>query len=60
MVKEFLSQQDIEFVERDIASDESALQELESLGYLTTPVTVIEGEVIIGYDRPALARLLGR
>jgi glutaredoxin len=57
-VKEFLSQNKIEFVDRNIAADEGALNELEKLGYMTTPVTVIDGEVVIGFDAPKLRRLL--
>jgi glutaredoxin len=57
-VKEFLSQNKIEFVDRNIAVDEAALKELEKLGYMTTPVTVIDGEVVIGFDAPKLRRLL--
>ena len=57
-VKEFLSQNKSEFTDRNIALDETALQELEKLGYLTTPVTVIDGEVVVGYDAPKLRRLL--
>jgi len=40
-VKEFLSQNKIEYTDRDIVPDESALAELEKLGYMTTPVTVV-------------------
>jgi len=58
-VKEFLSQNNIAFTERNIAADEAALAELEKLGYMTTPVTVIDGEVVVGFDRPKLERLLG-
>ena len=57
-VKEFLSQNKIEFVDRNIAADEVALNELEKLGYMTTPVTVINGEVVIGFDAPKLRSLL--
>jgi glutaredoxin len=57
-VKEFLSQNMIEFTDRNIASDEVALQELEKLGYMTTPVTVIDGEVVIGFDLPKLRSVL--
>jgi glutaredoxin len=57
-VKEFLSQNKIEFVDRNIAADEAALDELEKLGYMTTPVTVIDGEVVIGFDAPKLRSLL--
>src|SRR5260370_27216619 len=48
-VKEFLSQNKIEYTERNIVADETALAELEKLGYLTTPVTVIDGEMVVGF-----------
>jgi glutaredoxin len=57
-VKEFLSQNKIEFVDRNIAADESALAELEKLGYRTTPVTVVDGQVVVGFDRAKLQTLL--
>ena len=57
-VKEFLSQKGIEFTERDVTVDELAIAELEELGFMTTPVTVIEGEVVIGFDRQRLEELL--
>jgi glutaredoxin len=57
-VKEFLSQNKIEFVDRNIAADEVALNELEKLGYMTTPVTVIDGQVVVGFDLPKLRTLL--
>ncbi len=58
-VKEFLSQNNIGFLERNIAADDTALRELEKFGYMTTPVTVIDGEAVVGFDRPKLERLLG-
>ena len=59
-VKEFLSQNKIAFVDRNIAADETALAELEKLGYMTTPVTVVDEEVVIGFDRTKLEKLLRR
>ena len=58
-VKEFLSQKGVPFTERDVSQDEEALVELETLGVMTTPVTVIDGEMVIGFDRANLERLLG-
>lgn len=58
-VKEFLSQNKIEFSERNIAADESAIAELEKLGTMTTPVTLIEGELVVGFDVAKLKKLLG-
>ena len=57
-VKEFLSQNKIDFTDRNIAADEAALHELEKLGYMATPVTVIDGEVVVGFDVPKLRSLL--
>ncbi|MGD1995965.1 MAG: glutaredoxin family protein [Anaerolineae bacterium] len=57
-MKEFLSQRGVPFVERDVAQDEAALAELEQLGVFTTPVTVIDGEVVVGFDRVRLDALL--
>jgi glutaredoxin 3 len=57
-VKEFLSQKGVQFVERDISQDESALADLEALGAMATPVTVINGQVVIGFDKVRLEQLL--
>lgn len=57
-VKEFLSQNKIDFIERNVVTDEIALEELQKLGYMTTPVTVIDDEVVVGFDRNKLEKLL--
>ena len=57
-VKEFLSQRGVEFIDRDITKDEEALAELGELGIMTSPVTVIDGDVVIGFDRDRLEQLL--
>jgi len=58
-VKEFLSQKKVAFVERNIAQDETALAELEKLGIMTTPVTVIGDQVVVGFDKVKLEQYLG-
>lgn len=57
-VKEFLSQNKTDFVERNVAADETALNELQKLGYMTTPVTVADEDVVVGYDRDKLQKLI--
>ncbi len=59
-VKEFLSERGVDFVDRDITTDEEAIAELDELGYMTSPVTVIDGEVVIGFDAAKLEELLGK
>jgi glutaredoxin len=57
--QEFLAAKGIEFENRDITVDPQALDELQKLSYMTTPVTVIDGEVVVGFDRRKLERFLG-
>jgi glutaredoxin len=57
-VKEFLSQKGVAYTERDVSTDEAALNELAALGLLTTPVVTIDGEVVVGFDRAKLEALL--
>ena len=57
--KEFLSRNNISFSERNIAENETALEELKELGYMTTPVTVVNGHIIIGFDEVKLRSTLG-
>lgn len=59
LTKEFLSRNGIMFRERDVSSDETALDELQKRGLMTTPVTLIDDEVVIGFDSAKLAGLLG-
>ena len=35
---------------RDVVEGPSAIQELQRLGFMTTPVTVVNGDAIIGFD----------
>lgn len=58
-VKEFLSQNNVQFTERNIAADPATLSELEKLGYMTTPVTLVDGEAVVGFDVRKLSQLLG-
>jgi glutaredoxin len=48
--KEDPSQKQIPFQERDVTKDAEAVAELQRLGYVTTPVTVIDGVVIVSFD----------
>ena len=57
-VKEFLSQNGISYTDRDVSRDEGALDELQRLGVMTTPVTVIGSTVVVGFDRGKLEAAL--
>jgi glutaredoxin-like protein NrdH len=57
-VKEYLSREHVSFEDRDITVDSSAMSELQKLGFMTTPVTVIGEKVIVGFDPQKLAEAL--
>jgi glutaredoxin len=48
--KEYLSQKGAQFKEKDIMQDATALDDLKKLGYMTTPVILIDDTVIVGFD----------
>ena len=56
---EYLSQRGIPFTEKDVASDLTARRELIEGGYMSTPVILVDGQAIIGFDPKALDAALG-
>jgi glutaredoxin 3 len=59
MVKEFLSQKGIGFTEKDVNLDRAAAAELFRLTrQMAVPVTVIDGQAVIGFDRGRLESIL--
>ncbi len=56
---EFLSRSGIEFTGKDVVKDAEARSELLKLGSRTLPTTVIDGEVIVGFEKQRLSELLG-
>jgi glutaredoxin 3 len=58
MVKDFLSQRGISFEERDVSRNPSYAQELvKNTGQMGVPVTIIDGEIVVGFDRGGLEQL---
>ena len=59
MVKEFLSQNDVSFEERRVDDDPDAYKEFIRLDVgMGVPVTVIDGEPVVGFDREKIRALL--
>jgi glutaredoxin len=54
---EFLSQQKIPFVEKDVTVDEKAAEELMALGSMSTPTIVIDGQMLVGFNPQKLLSL---
>lgn len=58
-MKELLSQKKVPFTDKNIREDAAALNELRKMGYNAVPVTVIDGQRIVGYDKAAIEKALG-
>lgn len=59
MVRLHLESRGQTYTEKDIDLDPGARDELLQLGGQGTPVTVIDGEVVIGFDEESIDELLG-
>jgi len=60
-VKGFLSQREVSFKEVDVSRDPQAAAEMVRIsGQRGVPVTVVDGEAVVGYDPRRLEQLLQR
>jgi glutaredoxin-like YruB-family protein len=58
-VKDYLHSRSIPFDEVDVAADQARAREMvQKTGQYGVPVIDIDGEVIVGFDRPRLDALL--
>lgn len=59
MVKQFLSQRGVSYEERDVSRNQAYARELvNNTGQMGVPVTVFEGEIVVGFDRQRLEQLV--
>ena len=40
-------------------ADKAALKELIDMGYQSTPVTIVDGEAVVGFDQIKIMELIG-
>lgn len=58
MVKQFLTQLGVPFEVKDVTQDPVARQEFMRMGFRGTPVTIVDGEPIVGFDQARLSAAL--
>jgi len=59
-LKQFLTEHNIEFKEFDVSQDEKARDEMiEKSKQMAIPVVEINGEIIIGFDKNKIVKILG-
>jgi len=59
MAKKFLKDNNIEFEDIDVSRDKKAAEEIVmKTGQMGVPVVEIDGEIVIGFDRDKIKKLL--
>lgn len=60
MSKEFFREKNIQYEEKNVATDAAARDLMvQKSGQLGVPVIDIDGEIVVGFDKPRLSELLG-
>ena len=60
MVKQFLTENNIAFTEINVAASQSAAQEMVTRsGQMGVPVLDIDGQLIVGFDKGRIKKILG-
>jgi len=58
-LKAFLKQHNIEFEDIDVSQDKKAREEMiKKSGQMGVPVVDIDGEIVVGFDREKICKLL--
>jgi glutaredoxin len=61
MVKEFLSQKGVRYQDRDVSVNRAYAEEMvKATGQMGVPVTIIDGQTVIGFDRGRLEQILAQ
>lgn len=57
--KDYFKEHNVSYVEKDVSTDAAARAEMLSIsGQMGVPVIDINGDIVVGFNQPALAELL--
>ena len=59
-VKEYLNEKGVDFVEKNVQTEQEARKELMAMGHMGVPVLVIDGEEVVGFDKGKIDSLLAK
>ena len=60
MAKQFLTENNVEFEDVDVSASQTAAQEMISKsGQMGVPVLDIDGQIIVGFDKGKIKKILG-
>ncbi len=59
ILKEFLRDKGVDFESIDVSQNQEAQDYiLQKTGKMAVPITEIDGEIVVGFDRPKIVKLL--
>lgn len=58
--KEYLDEKGVSYTEKNIQTDKAARNELMKMGHMGVPVLLIDGEEVVGFDKPKIDQLLDK
>ncbi|MDD4995451.1 MAG: glutaredoxin domain-containing protein [Patescibacteria group bacterium] len=59
-LKEFLSKHELKYDDIDVSKDLAAAQEMiDKSGQMAVPVAEIDGQIVIGFNKPKIMEILG-
>lgn len=57
--KEFFGENNVEYSEKNVGDDDAAREEMiQKSGQMSVPVIDVEGELVVGFDKDKLIKLL--
>ena len=56
--KNYLDEKGVGYTEKNVQTDKEARKELMAMGHMGVPVLVINGEEVVGFDKPRIDDLL--
>lgn len=59
MAKDYFKENNIEYEEKDVSDPNLAQEMLEKSGQTSVPVIEIDGEIIVGFDKEKIDKVLG-
>ncbi len=60
LAKTYFKEKNVDFTEIDVAADQKKAEEMiEKSGQLGVPVIEIDDQIIVGFDKPKIQKLLG-
>jgi len=56
--KEWLKENKIDFIEKDVSDKKNAKEMMEKSGQMGTPVSILGDEIVVGFDQDKLSEIL--